>query len=317
MRKARRLGHSGLEIAPFCFGGNVFGWTVDEKRSFEILDTFVNSGFNVIDTADVYSGWVQGNQGGESETIIGKWLHERGRRDRVLISSKFGMSMGAGKSGLSRTYMRSAIEDSLRRLQTDYIDLYQAHADDQNTPMEETLRGFAELIDEGKVRVIGASNFTAPRLSEALHLSNELGLPRYESLQPIYNLYDRSDFESGLAGVVKDEQVGVISYYTLAQGFLTGKYRPDSDHSAQPRSGRVGPRYMNERGIRILAGLDAVAEKTGASQAQIAIAWVLSNPEITAPIVSATSVAQLAEIVSAIDLDLDEASLKTLAAASA
>lgn len=315
--KKKRLGASALEVAPLCFGGNVFGWTADEKRTFELLDAFVDAGFNMIDTADVYSNWVPGNQGGESETLIGRWLHARGNRDKVIISSKFGLPMGPGKSGLSPAYMRTAVEDSLRRLQTDYIDLYQAHADDPNTPMHETLEALAGLMSAGKVRVIGASNFTAERFADALRLSDAAGLPRYQSLQPIYNLYDRNPFEAGLQQLVRAEGVGVISYYALAQGFLSGKYRNAADHAQTPRGKRIAPRYLNQRGMRILEGLDSVAERLGASPAQIALAWVSAQDGITAPIVSASSVGQFAELAAVTEIRLDEAALDTLNRASA
>jgi aryl-alcohol dehydrogenase-like predicted oxidoreductase len=314
--KKRRLGHSTLEVAPLCFGGNVFGWTVDEERSFALLDAFLDAGFNFIDTADVYSAWVPGNEGGESESIIGKWLKARRNRDKVVIATKFGMAMGPQKKGLSRLYMRAAVEASLARLRTDYIDLYQAHEDDPQTPMEETLRGFAELVQEGKVRVIGASNFSAARLSEALALSSKLGLPRYESLQPLYNLYDRDKFEPELQPLVREKRVGVIPFYSLAQGFLSGKYRAAGDHAASPRAQRVAQRYLNERGARVLAGLDAAAKSSGKTQAQIALAWLLSHDEVTAPIVSATNIAQLAELAPAAELKLDEATLAMLDRAS-
>jgi aryl-alcohol dehydrogenase-like predicted oxidoreductase len=312
----RTLGRSSLQVAPLCFGGNVFGWTADEKRSFELLDAFAAAGFNFIDTADVYSGWVPGNTGGESETIIGKWMKARGNRDKIVLATKCGMAMGPGKKGLAPAYMRAAIEDSLRRLQTDYIDLYQAHEDDPQTPIEETLRAFGEFVTAGKVRVIGASNYSAARLAEALRISTAHGLPRYESLQPLYNLYDRDKFEPELAPLVAKEQVGVIPYYSLAQGFLSGKYRATGDHAERARASRVAQRYLNPRGTKVLAGLDAVAKQTGATQAQIAIAWLLSRPSVTAPIVSATSVEQLAELAPAVELKLDKAALDTLDKAS-
>jgi aryl-alcohol dehydrogenase-like predicted oxidoreductase len=312
----RTLGRSSLEVAPLCFGGNVFGWTADEKRSFTLLDAFLDAGFNFIDTADVYSTWVPGNQGGESETIIGNWMKARGNRSKVVIATKFGMLMGPGRKGLSRAYMRSSIEASLRRLQTDHIDLYQAHEDDPQTPIEETLKGFAELVSEGKVRVIGASNYTAPRFAEALRLSETLGLPRYESLQPLYNLYDRDKFEPELSPLVREKGVGVIPYYSLAQGFLSGKYRATGDHAERARASRVAQRYLNPRGTKVLAGLDAVAKSTGATQAQIALAWLMSRPAVTAPIVSATSLEQLAELAPAAELKLGKAALDTLEEAS-
>ena len=315
MRK-RRLGRSSIEVAPLCFGGNVFGWTVDERQSFALLDAFVDAGFNFIDTADVYSVWVSGNQGGESEAIIGKWQKARRNRDRLVIATKLGMAMGPQRKGLSRAYMRSAVEASLSRLRTDYIDLYQAHEDDAQTPMEETLAAFAELVKEGKVRVIGASNFTAPRLAQALSLSEKLGLPRYESLQPLYNLYDRDQFEPELAALTREKSVGVIPYYSLAAGFLSGKYRTPDDVASGARASRVAQRYLNERGKRVLAGLDQAAKATGRTQAQIALAWLLSHDEITAPIASATTLAQLAELAPAAGIVLDAATRGALDEAS-
>jgi aryl-alcohol dehydrogenase-like predicted oxidoreductase len=315
--KKRRLGRSSLEVAPLSFGGNVLGWTANEARSFELLDAFLAAGFNLIDTANTYSNWVPGNIGGESETIIGKWMKARGNRDKVIIATKLGQSEGPGKVGLARGYMHAAVEDSLRRLQTDYIDLYQAHDDDLETPIEETLSSFAELIAAGKVRYIGGSNFTAERFAESLRVSAAQGLPRYEALQPIYNLYDRSKFETQYADLVLGEGIGVINYYALAQGFLSGKYRSADDHKGKPRASRVGQRYMNDRGTRILDGLDAVAERTGHSPAQISLAWVLNRPGVTSPIVSATEVAQLEELEAVADIVLDEDSMATLEAASA
>ena len=314
--KKKRLGRSSLEIAPLCFGGNVLGWTADEKRSFELLDAFVSAGFNLIDTANTYARWAPGNVGGESETIIGRWMKARGNRDKVIVATKFGQNMGPAQIGLSRSYMQTAVEESLGRLQTDYIDLYQAHDDDPDTPMEETLQSFADLIAAGKVRYIGASNFTAERLKEALQTSAALGVPRYESLQPIHNLYDRSFFEAGLSELVQAEDVGVINYYALAQGFLSGKYRTADDHAGKVRTSRVGPRYLNERGMRILEAMDAVAEDTGHTHAQIALAWVIGRPGITGAIVSATEVSQFEELAGAIDVKLDKRALATLEAAS-
>ena len=298
------------------FGGNVFGWTADEAMSFRLLDRFMDADFNMIDTADAYSRWIPGNQGGESETIIGKWMAARGNRERVLIATKFGMEMGEGEKGLSRAYMTRAVERSLERLQTDYIDLYQAHRDDADTPMEETLEAFAELIRAGKVRVIGASNFSAERLSQALETSAKLGLPRYESLQPNYNLYDRAEFEDGPQRLCESEDVGVITYFSLASGFLTGKYRSEADLEGRPRAYRVRD-MLNARGLGILDALDAVARETGASPAQVSLAWLLTRPGVTAPIASATTPEQLEELLGAVDLVLDPDSLSRLDRASA
>lgn len=315
MRK-RRLGRSSIEVAPLCFGGNVFGWTVDERQSFALLDAFVDAGFNFIDTADVYSVWVSGNQGGESEAIIGKWQKARRNRDRLVIATKLGMAMGPQRKGLSRAYMRSAVEASLSRLRTDYIDLYQAHEDDAQTPMEETLAAFAELVKEGKVRVIGASNFTAPRLAQALSLSEKLGLPRYESLQPLYNLADRAGFEKELEPLCLKESVGVIPYYALGAGFLTGKYRSQADLGQSPRGARVKD-YLNDRGRRILKALDDVSARVGARPAQVALAWLIARPSITAPIASATTPVQLEDLLAGARLKLDREAVELLNAASA
>jgi len=311
----RRLGRSEIMVSPLCFGGNVFGWTADEATSFALLDAFVGAGFNFIDTADVYSAWAPGHKGGESETIIGRWLKTRGNRDKVVIATKFGWEMGPGRKGLSKAYMREAIEASLQRLQTDYIDLYQSHVDDADTPQAETLAGYAELIKAGKVRAIGASNFTAQRLADALAVSAKEGLPRYESLQPLYNLYDREVFEAELAPFCRANGVGVINYYSLAAGFLTGKYRSTQDLEGRARGQRVG-KYLDERGLRILAALDAVSRELGATPAQVAIAWLVSRPEITAPIASATSLAQFADFAPAARLKLDAGALARLDEAS-
>ncbi|SEB88771.1 Predicted oxidoreductase [Rhizobiales bacterium GAS188] len=311
----RRLGRSEIMVSPLCFGGNVFGWTADEATSFALLDAFVGAGFNFIDTADVYSSWVPGHKGGESETIIGRWLKARGNRAKVVIATKFGWEMGPGQKGLSKAYMRSAVEASLKRLQTDYIDLYQSHVDDADTPQAETLEGYAELIKAGKIRAIGASNFTAQRLADALAVSAENGLPRYESLQPLYNLYDREVYEAELEPLCRANEVGVINYYSLAAGFLTGKYRRKEDLEGRPRGQRVG-KYLDERGLRILAALDAVAGDLGATPAQVAIAWLMARPGITAPIASATSLAQFADFEPAARLRLDAAALSRLDAGS-
>ncbi|HYG11390.1 MAG TPA: aldo/keto reductase [Pyrinomonadaceae bacterium] len=312
----RQLGNSGLEVAPLAFGGNVFGWTVDEPTSFSLLDAFVASDCNLIDTADVYSGWVPGNQGGESETIIGRWLKRGGNRDKVIIATKVGMEMGPGRKGLARDYIMRSAEDSLRRLQTDYIDLYQSHADDPNTPQEETLDAYARLIEQGKVRTVGASNFSAERLSEALRLSEERSLPRYDSLQPLYNLYDRADFEESLEPLCREKNVGVINYYSLASGFLTGKYRSEGDLTKSARGGGV-KKYLNERGFRILHALDEVAARLDSTPARVALAWLISRPSVTAPIASATSLKQLNDLTEATKLELDETSLRLLDRASA
>lgn len=312
----RRLGRSNLMVPPLCLGSNVFGWTVDEATSFKLLDALVEAGLDFIDTADVYSRWVPGNTGGESEAIIGKWLKQRGNRDQIIIATKVGSEMGPGQKGLSKAYIRSAVEASLKRLQTDYIDLYQSHRGDPETPQEETLSAYADLINEGKVRVIGASNFSAARLKESLDVSARLGLPRYESLQPLYNLYDRSEFEGELERTCLDHSIGVIPYYGLASGFLTGKYRSEKDFGKSPRGGRMS-NYLNERGLRILAALDQVALHRSATPAQVALAWLMARPSITAPIASATRIEQLEDLVAATRLHLDAAEIAKLDQAAA
>ncbi len=312
----RTLGRSQLKTLPLALGGNVFGWTVDEKKGFEILDRFVGAGFSLIDTADVYPKWVPGNVGGESETIIGKWLQARGNREGVLVATKLGGEMGPGKKGLSAKYIKSAVEDSLRRLQTDYIDLYQAHYDDPDTAFDETLRAFGDLIAAGKVRAIGVSNHDVNRLKAVIEVSKTQGLPRYDTLQPLYNLYDRQEFEQVFAPICRAEGIGVISFYALASGFLTGKYRSEQDVSAAARQ-RSNRKYMTERGFRILGALDTVAARTGAKQAQIAVAWIIAQPDVTAPISSATSVQQVDELIAAAKLRLDDESLSLLNTASA
>ena len=297
-------------------GGNVFGWTADEPSSFKILDAYVDAGLNFIDTADIYSTWVPGHAGGESETIIGNWLKHSGKRSKIVLATKVGMQMPAGK-GLKKSYIFQAVEDSLRRLQTDRIDLYQSHEDDPETPLEETLGAFADLIKQGKVRAIGASNYTAPRLAEALKVSRQHGFPSYQSLQPKYNLYERSDYESALEPLVVKEGIGVIPYYGLASGFLTGKYRSASDASKSPRGGGVVKKYLNERGFRILAALDQVAKDHQSTPGKIALAWLIARPGITAPIASATSADQVHDLVDATKLELDQASIDALNQASA
>jgi aryl-alcohol dehydrogenase-like predicted oxidoreductase len=313
----RPLGRSGLQVAPLAFGGNVFGWTADEATSFSLLDAFVDAGFNLVDTADVYSRWAPGHSGGESESVIGRWLKASGKRDRIVLATKVGMDMGDGRIGLSARYIRQAVEDSLRRLQTDRIDLYQSHEDDAKTPLEETLSAFADLIREGKVRAIGASNYSAPRLAEALATSERLGLPRYETLQPKYNLVDRASYEADLQPLCLQHGVGVINFYGLARGFLTGKYRGEADLAQSARGAGVKAAYFNDRGWHVLAALDTVAERTGATPAQVALAWQIAQPGITAPIASATSVKQWAELAAAATLQLDAEALRTLTEASA
>jgi aryl-alcohol dehydrogenase-like predicted oxidoreductase len=312
----RKIGKSKLETAPLAFGGNIFGWTVDEATAFRLLDAFVAEGFNLIDTADIYSTWVPGNKGGESETIIGNWLRRSGNREKVLIATKVGMEMGPEKTGLSRKYIVRAAEDSLRRLQTNYIDLYQSHKDDPKTPLEETLEAFSQLIKQGKVRAIGASNYEAPRLAAALEVSRQHGYARYECLQPWYNLFDRTKFEAELEPLCLKEQIGVISYYSLASGFLTGKYRSEADLSKSQRGGGI-KKYLNERGFRILKALDEVAGEHKATPAQVALAWLIARPSVTAPIASATNLEQLNELVAATKLKLSAASIEKLNQASA
>jgi aryl-alcohol dehydrogenase-like predicted oxidoreductase len=312
----RALGNSGFKVAPLALGSNVFGWTADEPTSFALLDAFVDAGFNLVDTADAYSRWAPGHTGGESETIIGRWLKQSGKRERVVLATKVGMEMGPGKSGLSRQYIRTAVEDSLRRLQTDCIDLYQSHIDDPHTPIGETLETYAELINAGKVRAIGASNHSAPRLAEALDFSRRHGLPRYESLQPLYNLVERTSYEGELEPLCRKEGLGVINYFGLARGFLTGKYRSAADLDQSPRGAGVQS-YLNERGLRILAALDQVGEQCKATPAQVALAWQMARPGITAPIASATSVKQFEELAGAAALVLDDVAIETLNQASA
>ncbi|HEX7642635.1 MAG TPA: aldo/keto reductase [Burkholderiaceae bacterium] len=314
--KKRRLGHSSLEVAPLAFGGNVFGWTVDEATSFALLDKFTGGGFNLIDTADVYSRWVRGHTGGESETVIGKWLKKSGKRKDVVIATKVGMDMGEGKKGLRTDYILRAVEDSLRRLQTDYIDLYQSHTDDAEASQEESLEAYAQLVKQGKVRVIGASNFSAERLQHALKLSHDNGYPVYQSLQPEYNLYRRREFEHNLEQVCLAHGLGVIPYFSLASGFLTGKYRSEKDFGKSVRGGSMG-KYLNERGLKILDTLDAVAKEHNATPAQVALAWLMARPSVTAPIASATSVAQLDELMNAAELKLTGVDIARLDTASA
>ena len=307
----RRLGRSELMVSPLCLGGNVFGWTADERTSFRLLDAFLDAGMNFIDTADVYSSWVPGNKGGESETIIGNWMKARRNRNSVVLATKVGSDMGPGQKGLSREYVRSAVDASLRRLQTDHIDLYQSHRDDPDTSIEETLGAYGELIKAGKVRSIGASNFNAARLKASLDISAHNDLPRYESLQPLFNLYTRDSYEGELEELCRGKDVGVISYSSLASGFLTGKYRTEKDLEHRARGSRV-KEYLNERGNRILAALDRVAEQYGANPAQVSLAWLIARPGLTAPIASATTNEQMKDLVAATQLRLDHAAIEEL-----
>jgi aryl-alcohol dehydrogenase-like predicted oxidoreductase len=312
--KKRRLGRSDIEVAPFCFGGNVFGWTADEATSFGLLDAFVDAGFDFIDTADAYSRWVPGHTGGESEAIIGRWMKARGNRDKVIIATKVGADMGSGRT-MAPSYVRKAVENSLKRLQTDRIDLYQTHWDDEKTPLEEVLSTYADLVKAGKVRAIGASNYSAARLRAALDISARKGLPRYETLQPQYNLMERKEYEAELGPLCRKEQIGVIPYYSLASGFLTGKYRSKDDAGKSPR-GSGATKYLDERGLRVLLALDDIAAGRKATVAQVALAWLLAKPELAAPIASATSVAQLHELLGAVRLELSAADVARLDAAS-
>lgn len=314
----RTLGRTGLSIAPLVFGGNVFGWTADEKTSFQLLDAFFDAGLNTIDTADCYSGWVAGNSGGESETIIGKWLKQSGRaRDEAIIVTKVGSTMqGSGKpGGLSKKAITEAVENSLRRLQTDYIDLYLSHWPDAETPYEETLAAYDTLLKDGKVRHVGASNLNATQLREALDVSAAKNLPRYDVLQPEYNLYDRAGFDGVLRNLCVSEEIGVITYFSLAMGFLSGKYRSHRDLEGKARGGGIG-RYLDGRGMRILGALDEVASDTGRTQAEIALAWIMARKGVTAPIASATSLTQLESLVKAAATPLSDDAVRLLSEAS-
>jgi len=314
--QTRKLGDTELEIVPVVFGGNVFGWTADEARSFELLDAWVDRGFNCIDTADVYSVWMPGHVGGESETIIGKWLKQSGKRDEVVLLTKVGMEMKSGGKGLAKKYILEEAEASLRRLQTDRIDLYQSHKDDESVPLEETLEAYAQLIDEGKVRYIGASNYKGARLAEAEELAEREKLPAYKTLQPDYNLHDRQGYEQDLAAVAEKYRLGVIPYFSLASGFLTGKYQSAEDAKGKNREGRV-QKYFDERGMKILKALKNVSEETGAEQAAVSLAWLLEQPTITAPIASATSTKQMEALFAAVELKLSAAQMALLTDASA
>jgi len=311
----RQMGKTGIEVAPFAFGGNVFGWTIDKETSFKVLDAFVDAGFNFIDTADVYSTWVPGNKGGESEAIIGQWLKSRGHREKMVIATKVGMEMDSGRKGLKAAYIISAVEDSLKRLQTDYIDLYQSHRDDMETSQEETLSAYARLVKDGKVRVIGASNFTEKRLRESLHISEKMDYPSYVTLQPKYNLYDRAEFESELEPLCLEKGIGVIPYYSLASGFLTGKYRSKEDVKLSAR-GEKATSYLTERGLRILAALDDLAIDYQVKPATIAMAWLMHRKSILAPIASATNVDQLHDLTKAVDIKFTTVEIEKLDFAS-
>jgi aryl-alcohol dehydrogenase-like predicted oxidoreductase len=312
----RRLGRTDLQIAPLVFGGNVFGWTADKARSFELLDRFVAAGFNAIDTADVYSAWAPGNKGGESETIIGEWMKARGNRERVIVITKVGSPMGPGKKGLSATYIEEAAEASLKRLGIETIDLYLSHWPDPGTPYEETLAAYSKLLDKGKVRFIGASNLNASQLGAALDAAKRDKLPRYEVLQPEYNLYDRGGFDGPLRELCMAEEIGVITYFSLAKGFLSGKYRSEADLGKSPRGGGVKA-YLNERGRRILAALDEVSRRLSAKQAEVALAWLIARAGVTAPIASATTLDQVESLIKAGSLKLESADVKALDEASA
>ena len=306
----RLVGNSGIEVAPLALGGNVFGWTIDEQTSFKILNAFTDAGFNLIDTADVYSRWKAGNIGGESETIIGNWMKQRGNRDKVIVATKVGSDMGEGKT-LKKNYIFKAVDASLKRLQTDHVDIYQSHFDDLSTQVEEIIDAFSELIKQGKVRAIGASNLSAERLKESVEYSERAGLPRYETLQPLYNLYDRGVFEKEYQPYCLEKNISVINYYSLASGFLTGKYRSENDLSKSARGGG-NKKYLNERGFKILKAVDEVAEHYNTTPATVSLAWLMAQPTIAAPIASATSAQQLNDLVAAVDLKLDKDALEQL-----
>jgi len=314
--ESRRLGRTRLAVAPLMLGGNVFGWTIDKARSFEVLDAFVDRGFGFIDTADMYSRWVPGNRGGESESVLGEWFKRSGKRDKVVLATKVGMDMGEGRKGLRAAYILEEVETSLRRLNTDYIDLYQSHRDDPEAPLEETLKAYQRLIEQGKVRAIGASNYSGARLREALEVGRKDGLPVYQTLQPEYNLYQRQQYETELEPVVTEFGLGVIPYSSLASGFLTGKYKSKEDAKGKQREVQVG-KYFNERGEKILKALAEVAAELKATEASVALAWLIARPSVTAPIASATSVEQLESLFAAVELKLDDAVMKKLNDASA
>lgn len=313
--KKKQLGSTDLSIYPIVLGGNVFGWTIDEQTSFQILDKFIAEEFTMIDTADSYSRWKPGNSGGESETIIGNWMKRRKNRHSVLIATKAGSDMGSGKKNLSKKYLLKAADDSLKRLQTDYLDLYQTHWDDDSTPVEETLDAYAELIKAGKVRWIGASNLSPERLRASLKASDTFHLPRYQTLQPHYNLAVRKIFEEEYEPICKENNLGVLTYYSLAAGFLTGKYRSEADLTKSPRGGGA-KKYLNERGLKILTALDEVSQQYQTTPAAIAIAWLIANPVVSAPVASATSIEQLASILQSTHIELNNDSIALLNNAS-
>lgn len=314
--KKRQLGNTNLHVYPITFGGNVFGWTIDEPKSFEILDGFTDAGFNFIDTADSYSHWAPGNKGGESEIIIGNWIQEKKNRDKIIIATKVGSIPGSDKKSLNKKYILKCADDSLRRLKTDYIDLYQSHYDDPETPIPETLEAYDELIKAGKVRWIGASNFSAARLKDSLTIAEQQGLPMYQTFQPEYNLYKRENYEKDFEQFVLDHQLGVINYYALAGGFLTGKYRSEEDLTKSKRGGGIKT-YLNDRGFRILKALDEVSEQYNANQASVALAWLIARPSITAPIASVTTLEQLADLTKAANITLNTEDIAILDEASA
>ena len=316
MSERRKLGGSGLEVSPLCLGGNVFGWTADETASFAVLDAYVDAGLNFIDTANMYSRWAPGHEGGESETMIGKWMKRSGTRGKVVIATKVGLDMGGEDKGLSKAYLLRAVEESLARLQTDTIDLYQSHTDDAATPLDETLEAYSELIKSGKVRAIGASNYKADRLREALRVSADKSYPRYECLQPHYNLIERAGYEAELEPLCRERGLGVIPYFSLASGFLTGKYRSEVDLDKSPRGASV-KKYLDQQGFAVLHALDQVAADHRSTPAAVALAWLMARPGITAPIASATSIAQLKDLVAATTLKLDDAAIEALNQASA
>jgi aryl-alcohol dehydrogenase-like predicted oxidoreductase len=303
-------------VSPWCLGANVFGWTADEATSFQLLDGYVAAGGNFIDTADVYSIWAKGHTGGESEAIIGRWMKARGNRKQLIVTTKVGMEMGPGKKGLAPAYIRESAEASLKRLQTDYIDVYLAHEDDPKTPFEETLGAFQELVRAGKARTIGASNYTAERLEQALKVSKERGLPSYQSLQMLYNMYDRAAYEEALEPLCVRSGLGTFSYFSLARGFLSGKYRSEADLAKSPRGGGI-KRYLNERGMRILDELERVAQRYRSAPTQVALAWTMARPSMTSAIASASTMAQLQDLIAGSRLQLDAAAIEALNKASA
>jgi aryl-alcohol dehydrogenase-like predicted oxidoreductase len=317
MTQKIKLGQSDIEVSPINLGGNVFGWTLNEKKSFEILDAYEAAGFNFVDTADVYSAWVSGNKGGESEAIIGKWMKSKGNRDKIIVTTKLGSDLGDGNKGLSAAYIKKAVEASLKRLQTDYIDIYMSHYDDPEIPVEETMTALNDLIKDGKVREIGASNLPTGRIDESIQFAKTNGLKSYISLQPLYNLYEREKFETEYLPLVEKEKVAVTPYYALASGFLTGKYRTEADAGKSPRGKGITDEYLNERGKRILAAMDQVAEEIKVPLSEIALAWQLHKPFITSPIASATSIEQLKSLIHAASLQLSKEQVQLLDEASA